>query len=228
MNRKKALVFYGGWIGHEPMEIAKKMKEILMEIGFTVELREGVECLADKSFLGKFDLIVPCWNNGRVERELEKKCVQNVCDVVEQGTALAGCHGGLVDSFRYSVEWQFLTGSQWVAHPGGGDIEYVVHIEKKDSSIINNIEDFKMRSEQYYLQYDPAIEILATTRFPNAPGPHDVNKTVDIPVVYTKGWGKGKIFYCSLGHDAKMFDEISSLREIMRRGFLWCMMEDKK
>jgi type 1 glutamine amidotransferase len=43
---------------------------------------------------------------------------------------------------------------------------------------------------------------------------------VDVPVVWTKRWGHGRVFYNSLGHHADIFD-IPSARELMRRGFLW-------
>ena len=33
-------------------------------------------------------------------------------------------------SFRNNVEWQFMTGGNWVAHPGNDGVEYTVHIKK--------------------------------------------------------------------------------------------------
>ena len=32
------------------------------------------------------------------------------------------------------------------------------------------------------------MEVLATTRFPVADGPHSTNRAVDMPVVWTKRW----------------------------------------
>jgi type 1 glutamine amidotransferase len=85
---------------------------------------------------------------------------------------------------------------------------------------VEGIDDFKVKSEQYYVHVDPANEVLATTRFPVADGPHASNGQVDVPVVWTKRWGKGKVFYSSLGHHADIFD-IEPALTIMRRGFLW-------
>ncbi len=39
-------------------------------------------------------------------------------------------------------------------------------------------------------------------------------------MVYTKRWGKARVFYNSLGHVAKVFD-IPEALELMRRGFIW-------
>ena len=52
------------------------------------------------------------------------------------------------------------------------------------------------------------------------PGPHSLNKAVDMPVVWTKRWGVGRVFYCSLGHQANIV-EMHPVKLIMRRGFLW-------
>jgi len=72
------------------------------------------------------------------------------------------------------------------------------------------------------MHVDPAVEVLATTRFPNpnVPGPHTTNKSVDMPVVWTKRWGAGRVFYCTLGHQANII-AMPQVTEIMRRGFLW-------
>ena len=62
--------------------------------------------------------------------------------------------------------------------------------------------------------------MYATTTFPIADGPHAANGEVKVPVVFTKLWGKGRVFYNSLGHTWESFD-IPEARELMRRGFVW-------
>jgi type 1 glutamine amidotransferase len=63
------------------------------------------------------------------------------------------------------------------------------------------------------------VNVLATTLV-HTVGPHSANGPVQMPVVYTKLWGKGRVFYCSLGHVDKIF-EIPQVAELTRRGFLW-------
>ena len=41
-----------------------------------------------------------------------------------------------------------------------------------------------------------------------------------MPVVWKRMYGKGRVFYSSLGHIAKDFD-IFEAKEIMRRGMIW-------
>lgn len=214
---KKALIVWGGWDGHQPKEVGEIFRGVLEGEGFEVEVSNTLEAFADAEKLKGLDLIVPIWTMDRIDQKL----VDNVSAAVQSGVGLAGCHGGMCDAFRDNVDWQFMTGGQWVAHPGNDGLEYVVNINNSSSSLTEGIEDFTVRSEQYYLHVDPAVEVLATTRFPITAGPHSLNKAVDMPVVWTKRWGVGRVYYNSLGHQANII-EIDDVKELMRRGFLWC------
>ena len=214
---KKALIFRGGWEGHEPIPVSERIARLLEKNGLKVDIFDGVDCLSSRERLMGYDLIVPCITMG----EIPDSYVDNVSYAVSHGVGLAGCHGGMCDAFRNSTEWQFITGGQWVAHPGNDGVEYTVIICHGSSSITEGMEDFKVCSEQYYLHVDPAIEVLATTRFPVANGYHSVNKPVDMPVAWTKFWGLGRVFYCSLGHNAAVFENTPSFVLLMERGMLW-------
>lgn len=212
----KALIVWGGWDGHQPKEVAAIFKNVLERESFEVEVSDSLQAFEDAGHLLSLDLIVPVWTMGRIEQAL----VNNVSAAVQDGVGLAGCHGGMCDAFRENVDWQFMTGGQWVAHPGNDGVEYRVHMAGHSSSLVEGIEDFDVKSEQYYLHVDPAVEVLATTRFPVVAGPHSLNKPVDMPVVWTKRWGVGRVYYNSLGHQANIV-EMPQVTELMRRGFLW-------
>jgi type 1 glutamine amidotransferase len=142
--------------------------------------------------------------------------------VSELGVGLAGCHGGMCDAFRTDTEWQFMTGAQWVSHPGNDGVKYQVEIKRDNPhEITAGLPDFEVASEQYYLHADPGNNVLATTPFPNPAvnGPHVANPC-QMPVVFTKMYGKGRVFYNSLGHHRDVL-EAEVPRELMRRGFLW-------
>lgn len=219
---KKALIVWGGWEGHEPQQVAEIFEDMLKKEQFHVEVANTLDAFADGAKLKELDLIVPVWTMGEIPQEY----VQNVSVAVQGGTGLAGCHGGMCDSFRNNVDWQFMTGGQWVAHPGNDNVKYTVEIKQSSSPIVQGIEDFTVESEQYYLHVDPAVEVLATTRFPVADGPHRFNKAVDMPVVWTKRWGHGRVYYNSLGHKANII-EMPSVKELMARGLLWAAESHK-
>lgn len=214
---RKALIVWGGWDGHQPEQVAQIFKRQLEAEGFEVDVQDKLEAFGDAEYLKSLDLIIPVWTMGEIEQEL----VNNVSAAVQSGVGLAGCHGGMCDAFRKNVDWQFMTGGQWVAHPGNDGVRYTVEMGNSSSPLVEGIANFEVSSEQYYLHVDPAVEVLATTRFPTVDGPHAFNKAVDMPVAWTKRWGLGRVYYNSLGHQANIM-EIAEVQEMMRRGFLWC------
>lgn len=213
---KKAMLFWGGWDGHDPELVSARFERILQSHGFETERYSGLECLADRERLMSYDLIVPCFTGGSNTGN-----TGNLSWAIAHGVGIAGCHGGMCDSFRNDTEYQFITGGQWVSHPGGDGVNYVVNVRRGSSPIVEGIEDFPVCSEQYYLHVDPAVEVLATTRFPLVSYYHASNKPVDMPVVWTKYWGVGRVFYCSLGHHDDVFDKSPAAQILMERGMLW-------
>lgn len=214
---KKALIFQGGWDGHEPKLTSKRFAGMLEPAGYQVTISDTLDCLADLDQLMELDLIVACWNMGEVENDY----IKNVAVAVGAGVGVAGVHGGMCDAFRKNTMWQFITGGQWVSHPGGDGVEYMVNICHGSSPIIEGLDDFSVSSEHYYLHVDPCIEVLATTRFPNVPYYHISNKPVDMPVAWTKYWGNGRVFYSSLGHHDDVFDKSPNAQVLTQRGMLW-------
>jgi type 1 glutamine amidotransferase len=140
-------------------------------------------------------------------------------DAVIGGVGLAGCHGGMCDAFRDNTDWQFMSGGQWVAHPGN-EFSYAVKIGPKPHAITEGVPDFQIHTEQYYLQVDPAVRVHATTRFPLVDGPHAVNGPVEMPVIWTKLFGNGRVYYNALGHSAAVLEQ-EPVQTLVRRGFQW-------
>jgi len=233
-NMPTALIVHGGWQGHRPRELAERFAEWLRESGFTTEVSDSLDgflSLDDRPC----DLIVPNWTMGEITPAQRDAMLR----AVAAGSGLAGCHGGMGDSFRQDTAWQFLTGGQFVAHPGGDGVRYTVNVGASGNHaphwITEDIDDFTVESEQYYMHVDPAIRVLASTivpppemeddaatsrAHPDLFGPHTSNHPVRMPVAWTKLWGEGRIFYCSIGHDPALF-EIEPLKRLMIRGMLW-------
>jgi type 1 glutamine amidotransferase len=213
---KNALIVWGGWDGHQPAQVAQLLKRVLIEDGFSVEVSDTLDAFKDESRLMDLSLIVPVWTMGKITAEQ----VNPVLNAVQAGVGIAGCHGGMCDAFRDNTEWQFMTGGQFAAHPGNDGTEYTVKIAPAKSPVTEGIRDFKVKSEQYYMHVDPAIKVLAYTQFPVADGPHVGNGQVDMPVIWTKVFGKGRVFYNSLGHSAELLATEPCLT-LMRRGMAW-------
>ena len=212
-SAKSALFVCGGWEGHEPERCAGIFAPSLRAKGYEFEISRTLDSYLDEEKMMSLDLVVQAWSMGEITNEQER----GLLEAVKSGVGLAGWHGGLADSFRDNPNFQFMVGGQFVAHPGG-IVEYEVNIVNRDDPITAGLEDFRMRSEQYYLHVDPHNEVLATTTFSGKHAPWTEGATV--PVVWKKRWGAGKVFYCSPGHGAGDFD-VPEIREIVKRGLLW-------
>lgn len=210
---KSALFVYGGWDGHEPKLCVDLFAGLLEESGFKTELSDSLDSYLDVDNLKTFDLIVPMVTMSTITDEQEA----GLLAAIKSGVNVAGWHGGMADSFRNNVNYQYMVGGQWVAHPGNV-IDYTVNITDHEHPITQGLNDFQMHSEQYYMHVDPSNKVLATTTFSDE---HDfwIAGTV-IPVIWTRRYGKGRIFYTSLGHVRKDFD-VPEAREIVRRGMMW-------
>lgn len=212
---KKALMVWGGWEGHEPRQTVERFAPFLRENGFEVRIENSLDVYLDYEYMNGLSLIVPVWTMGSITLEQEK----GLLSAVKSGVGIAGWHGGMGDSFRNSTSYQWMVGGQWVAHPGN-IIDYTVQITDPDHKITWGLSDFGVHSEQYYMHTDPGNNVLATTTFS---GEHEgadwITGTV-MPVLWTRRWGLGRVFYSSLGHVDSDF-EVFEVAEVVRRGMLW-------
>ena len=208
---KSALVMWGGWDGHTPKETAEILAGKLKENGFDVRVENALKPLEDVEAVKKLSLIVPVWTMGELSKEQWTGLHQAVHDA---GVGIAGVHGGMGDAFRGRVEYQWLVGGQFLGHPYVG--EYTVDLTAADSPITNGMpKSFKYNSEQYYMGIDPAINLLACTSY------EFEGRKCKMPVMWTKTWGKGRVFYSALGHVAEEFRKYPDVLEMTTRGMVW-------
>jgi len=209
---KKALVVWGGMELHTPERSAHVVRDLLAAEGFAVTVTPDYDALGADD-VGSNDLVVPVITDGALEPEKMARLIA----AIRAGTGLAGFHMGLATTFRSSVPFRYAASVYWVQHPGD-IITYRVDVTRGEHPIMAGIESFEHISEQYYLNYDPAVEVLATTTFSGEV--HSWRKNVVMPVVFTTTHDQGRVFYSSLGHTA---DELAGgpVREILRRGLVW-------
>ena len=213
LEGKKILVVYGGWAGHQPKYFADKISSWLKSQKAKVYLSDSTSVYTNEKLMNELDLIIQHITMSKITDDQ----LNGLLKAVKNGTGLAGCHGGLGDSFRNNTEYQYMIGGQFVKHPGG-QVNYRVTIENRKDSITRGIKDFNIFSEQYYMHVDPALDVLATTTFSEKYDPWI--KGVIIPVVWKKKYGKGKIFYNSIGHSKQDYN-IPEVWTLIKRGVIW-------
>ena len=214
-KNKSALLVWGGWDGHEPKQCADIFAPWLKSKGFKVTVSDTLDAYLNKRKMKNYTVILPIWTMGTITPEQRA----GLSAAISGGVGLAGWHGGMCDSFRQDTEYQFMTGGQWVVHPGG-IVRYGVKVTKSEDPIMKGIKDFRMHSEQYYMHTDPGNEVLATTTFSGRHQGIGWIKGTVMPVAWKRMYGKGRVFYSSLGHVAKDF-EVPEVLEIAKRGILW-------
>ncbi len=206
----KVLLVHGGWEEHCPDEIAAFTKQELL-LNYEVTSTDDLGALNPEN-LSNFDLFVPIWTFGEITKEQETALI----NAVSEGLGLVSWHGN-TSAFLESRLHKFLLGGQFVAHPGGNNTEYRVNFQANDP-ITEGLIDFSVTSEQYYLLIDPAVKILATTLIDGAEL-YWLKNTV-MPVAWKRNWGKGRVFYCSLGHSVQSLSNPSTI-EMLKRALLW-------
>ena len=135
---KRALIVSGGWDGHTPLESGEYCRKLLEQENIVVDMQQSLEAFSNYNELLKYDLIVPNWTMGKIEQAW----VENVSQAIAAGVGLAGWHGGMCDAFRENTLWQFMTGGQFVDHPGGDQAEYRVRYTASDSPVAEGLKDY--------------------------------------------------------------------------------------
>lgn len=208
---KRALILSGGWEGHHPSEIDGIFKQMLLGEGYDVDICKTLHSIHTNYPLKDYQLIIPNWTMGQIP--YDSLCA--LLEAVQEGAGVAGIHGGMGDAFRNETEYQYMVGGQFVAHPGGQEVDYTVLIQDKEHVITKDINDFDIQSELYYMQIDPAIQILASTPA----------GSIQMPVAWTKTYGRGSVFYCSVGHKPEDLTN-KDCYNLIKNGFLWAASKE--
>jgi type 1 glutamine amidotransferase len=198
------VVVRGGWEGHRPVEATDRYATRLRAAGHEVHTSATLEVYADAALMARADLVVQCWTMG----EITAGQLDGLAAAVRAGTGLAGWHGGLIDAFRNSPDYQRITGGQFVHHPA----DFVTYdvVPAGDHPVVAGIGPFTVHTERYQVHVDPAIEVHATTAVDG----------VAVPVVWTTRFGAGRVFVTAVGHELKDL-EVPEHDEIIMRGLAW-------
>jgi type 1 glutamine amidotransferase len=225
--RKQCLIVRGGWAGHDPVAATDLFVPVLQANEFFVDIEDTPEVYADADVMARYDLIVQCVTMGSATVDE----VSGLRAAIAGGAGFAGWHGGVIDSFRQSTDYLQLLGAQFAAHPhaaedrGRTDVEayrtYTVHFTDAGAEhpITRGVDDFEVTTEQYWVLADDLNEVLATSEL--EPGQGDEwERTVTMPVVWTRRWGTGKIFVTSIGHTVDALTQ-PQVHGIIERGMVW-------
>jgi type 1 glutamine amidotransferase len=226
VSERQALVVRGGWEGHHPVEATDHFIPHLEANGFSVRVEDSPKVYAESDYMAGVDLIVQCMTMSTIEKDE----LAGLTRAVENGTGIAGWHGGIADSYRNSSDYLQLIGGQFACHPPKAAeertgeqsdyfIPYRVEITAPDHPIMEGIADFDLVTEQYWVLSDEYNTVLATTTV----GKHEWepwHRPITSPAIWTRDWGKGRVFVCTPGHDMNVVRN-QNVTTIIERGMLW-------
>ena len=145
----------------------------------------------------RVDLVIQHFTQGEITPAQEKALL----NAVRNGTGLAGWHGGTGDSFRSNVEFQYMVGGQWVAHPGN-IITYDVNIIDQQDPVTAGLNNFSMQIGSSTLCSGSQREGAGTT---TSAGAQQLDRGCRDAVVWKKYTARERVFYSCAGPRGKRF-----------------------
>jgi len=199
----KTLLFAGGQI-HDFKGCADVIEPILREAGnFDVTRVDDDLSALEAQNIAPYDLIVFYYTVGSIT-DAQKNGLLNW---VASGKGYVGIHSA-ADSFRDCHEYRAMVGGHFITHPAYR--QYQVSVVDPQHPITKDLVEFNVTDEMYVTDYDPRVQVLASSLW----------KGEKMPVVWTKSWGKGSVYYLALGHDAAAC-KADVFKTLLVRGCLW-------
>jgi uncharacterized protein len=213
---RRALVVRGGWEGHQPVAATDLFIPGLRADGVDVRVVADLDIYADTDELRRFDLVVQCWSMGELT---EQQCA-GLVSAVRSGVGFAGWHGGIVGTFVTSPDYLRMVGGQFLHHPPDFlDYDVRVRPDRAEHPVVAGIGDFTVHTEQYWMITDAHNDVLATTTVHPGPG-DEFTEPVSMPVVWTRRWGAGRVFFSAVGHRPADLAQ-PQVRTLTERGLRW-------
>lgn len=160
----KTLFLTGGKV-HNAKDIGDITQAALEKTGkFDVtRVHEDLDALlADR--IAPFDLVIFYWTLGGIN-ESQKRGLMNH---IAAGKGYATFHSG-ADSFRGDPDYRALVGGHFITHPHYRT--YQVSVTENDSPITEGIDEFMITDEQYILDFDSNLNVLANALHKGKPCP---------------------------------------------------------
>jgi len=203
MGRFNVLVVSGGEI-HDYKGCGRRIRAALegddrFQIAY---LEQDLDCFADGRLEGS-DAVVLFYTVG----ELSVPQRDGLLDYVASGKGFVGVHSA-ADSFRGCPGYRAMVGGHFVSHPHYR--QYQVSVTDVEHPATAGLDEFMVTDEQYITDYDPRVSVLASALWRGRAA----------PVVWTKSWGRGRVFYVALGHNSESCDD-PNFKLLLCRGTAW-------
>lgn len=210
MDAIKVLVFAGGAI-HDFRACGESVRSTL-----AADERLEVTCVEDdldyflKEEFRSSDVLVFYYTGG----ELTDAQKNALLGFVAGGKGYVGIHSA-ADSFHGCPEYRAMVGGYFVTHPQYRT--YQVSVADAEHPITKDLVEFMVTDEQYIVDYDPRVHVLASALYQGRA----------MPVAWTRSWGEGRVFYLALGHCPDSCED-EHFKLLLTRGAVWAALSDER
>jgi hypothetical protein len=186
---------------------AEELDNVAAQISHDLEVLAGGE-------LDACDVCVLCATMSDLTAGQE----QGLVDWVAGGGTLLGIHSATVVDEKRTAYIE-LIGGRFTHHSPYHEFEVRIatvagptdEASTPGHPIVRGVDDFRIHDELYVLDRPPrGAHVLATASWEGA----------DQPLVYTKGYGQGRVAYNALGHDQAAFDH-PAFQKLVRQAIGW-------
>lgn len=228
-EKKKPNVLYftksGGYMhsvvdrNKEPLAFSEKILTALGEKhGFEVECSQDASVFDGD--LGKYDLLV-FYTSGNMLDEKQKK---NLLDAVAAGKPFVGLHA-TTDSFRLSEKdevdpFSAMLGAEFVKH--GAPQKATMKVTSPHFPGMKDFGDrFEFYDEWYYFKkFSKDMHVILLQVTDNMQG--EEYHRPSYPATWAKMSGKGRVFYTSMGHFEKVWED-KIFQDVLLGGIAWAL-----
>lgn len=175
--------------------------------------------------LKQFDVI--CLNNTTSlkfdPKETPERCAA-LMDFVKSGKGIVGIHAA-ADNFYQWPDAQEMMGNKFTGHPWGAGSTVAIKLDVPDHPLLAPFkgQGFKVKDEIYRTApplYSRDKQLVLMSLDMSDPATRDVKglneNDKDTGITWIKDWGKGRLFYCSLGHNDAIFMTTPILEHYLR------------
>lgn len=225
---RKMLVFWRceGFF-HTVIPVANEALRIMGEKtgAFQVTAVTDDYAVFDAATLKQFDII--CLNNTthlKFDPKTTPERCQALMDFVTSGKGIVGIHAAS-DNFYQWPEGMEMMGNKFTAHPWTSNMTVAIKIDEPDHPLTAPFkgQGFKVKDEIYRTApplYSRERQFVLMSLDMSDPGTKNVKGVIesdeDTGITWVRDVGKGRLFYCSLGHNNEIFMNTPILEHYLR------------
>jgi type 1 glutamine amidotransferase len=183
-------------------------KELLND--YDIAIYDDLEIFNNRDFF-EYDTTIFFTQFGKFTEDQEK----NLLDFIASGKGFVGLHGASA-SFKMHPKYYEMIGGRFLRHKKKTNI--AIKILDKSHPITAKLDDFSFFDEPYRHDFSMKgdMKVLAEADY------HDVKDPDPEPIIWVKTYGKGRVAFCALGHQAKSLKN-PIYRKIIRRSLEWVL-----